>query len=372
MRLSIRAREALAAYGFLLPFLVVIGVFFGYAFLRTVYFSFVHYDLSLRPPVWAGFGNYLSIVERPLFLLALRNTIAFSIVVTTIQTTAALLLAIALNNRVVGVAAFRTAYYLPSVTSSIVITLIFIWLFQRRGTVNYLLTEAARLAPIMAAFLAILVTVQLLQVLIERARRLPAAWTDPALLVTSLLLATGGAVALDLTGLVTPAEVATVDIPWLTTTSTFPSSGPSVTRVPIPLWAIMSLNIWTTAPTFMIMFLAALQNVPRTLYEAAAIDGADALQQHLFVTLPSIRPVLFLVIALGLISTLQVFDQVAITAGIAPLEAVVTLAYFVYTSAFPTGAIPQIGIASAAAVILALVTGVFVLIQRRFLSSEAQ
>jgi multiple sugar transport system permease protein len=372
MRLSLHAREALSAYGFLLPFLAMIGIFFGYAFVRTLYFSLHAYDLSIRPPAWVGIANYLAIIERPLFLLALRNTIAFAAVVTTMQTLAALLLALALNNRVVGVGAFRTAYYLPSVTSSIVITLIFIWLYQRRGAVNFLLTEILRLAPIIVAFLLVLVAVQLAQALFEHSQGLPAAWTDPALMVTSALVALAVTIGLSLTGVIRPAEASAVDIPWLTTTATFPAGGPAVSRVPIPLWAIMSLNIWTTAPTFMIMFLAALQNVPRSLYEAAAIDGAGTFQQHLYVTIPSIRPVLFLVIALGLIGTLQVFDQVAITAGIAPLEGVVTLAYFVYTSAFPTGATPQIGIASAAAMILALLTGLFVLIQRRFLASEAQ
>jgi len=70
------------------------------------------------------------------------------------------------------------------------------------------------------------------------------------------------------------------------------------------------------------------------------------------------------VLSMGLISTLQMFDQVAIIGEQAPREAVITLAYFVYSNAFPGSAVPRIGAASAAAIVLAVFTMVLVSLQK--------
>ena len=81
-------------------------------------------------------------------------------------------------------------------------------------------------------------------------------------------------------------------------------SGPSVA-----LSVVIMLVIWTTTGTFMLMFLAALQDLPTEVEEAARIDGASRWQSF-NVTLPHLRPTLLLVTTLGLIGTWQVFDQV--------------------------------------------------------------
>ncbi|MFS8582057.1 MAG: hypothetical protein FWJ61_04345, partial [Limnochordales bacterium] len=78
-----------------------------------------------------------------------------------------------------------------------------------------------------------------------------------------------------------------------------------------------------------------------------------------------LKHITFLVMALGLIGTLQMFDQVAVIGSAAPLDSVITLAYYVYSNVFPGGALPRVGMASAAAVILAILTLIAVLIQRR-------
>ena len=82
-------------------------------------------------------------------------------------------------------------------------------------------------------------------------------------------------------------------------------SGPSVA-----LTSVMILATWTTTGTFMLMFLAGLQNIPEELEEAAEIDGASPRQRFFRITLPLLKPTLFLVVTLGLIGTWQVFDQV--------------------------------------------------------------
>lgn len=365
MRLSRRTQEAAWAYVFLLPFLFTLGVFFVYAFVRTVYFSFTEYDL-FSPPRWAALGNYARLVGDRLFLTALRNSVLFATVVTLSQTVLALALAVALNQKIRGITFFRSLYYMPSITSSVVITLIFMWLFQRAGAINFLITLARQYGPTALTFLASVAILQLLQLFWERRRGLPARILDPALLVVSLL---GGALltwALTSFYLPPAQEVAASHINWLNTRGRWPAGW----GAPVPLLAIMILNTWTTAPTFMLLFLAGLQEVPRELYEAAAVDGATGWTAFRRITLPHLQPVVFLVLTLGLIGTLQMFDQVAILGDQAPLESVITLAYYVYHWVFPPGALPQVGAAAAGAVFLALLTLAVVLVQRWVLRAE--
>lgn len=362
-RFSRQTQESVAAYLFLLPFALSLFVFFGYAFVRTIYFSFTDYNL-FEAPQWVGFGNYIALLRESRFLVALRNSIAFSVTVTIAQTAFALALAVVMNNRLRGIALFRTAYYMPSVASSVVVTLIFIWMFQRTGAVNYLIETGAAYAPIIGAFLALAAVFQGLQVWFDRRRGWPTAVFEPSLLASSLLLSGIGTALLWATGVVQGADVEPVRTVWLNTRRTFPEGGGWLS-IPVPLLAIMVLNTWTTAPTFMLLYLAGLQDIPRELYEAAEVDGADRWQRFRHITVPQLKHVTFLVMTLGLIGTLQMFDQVAIIGSAAPLDSVITLAYYVYNNAFPGGALPRIGMASAAAVALGLLTLGAVLLQRR-------
>ncbi|NLG68811.1 MAG: sugar ABC transporter permease, partial [Firmicutes bacterium] len=335
--LSERVQEAVAAYLFLAPFLFSLVVFFAYAFARTLYFSFTQYDL-FSAPTWVGLRNYVALLTEPRFLTALQNSITFAVVVTAAQTAFALMLALALNQKLRGITYFRAAYYVPSVASSVVITLIFIWLYQRAGAINYLLTVALVYRRVLVGWGVGTVVLQSALVLYERGRGRPASPLEPSLLVTAMLLAGAASAALWVAGVVTPVEgVQPVAIPWLNTRRRWPD-GPI--SAPIPLEAIMLLNTWTTAPTFMLLYLAGLQEIPRELYEAASVDGASAWQQLRHITLPQLRHVTFLVVTLGLIGTLQMFDQVAVIGDQAPLESVITLAYYVYSNVFPGGAVP--------------------------------
>jgi len=361
--------DTVAAYLFLLPFLALLTIFFLYATARAVYFSFTDYDL-FRPPNWVGLRNYVALFNDALFLSALRNSILFAVVVTAVQTFLALVMAAVLNQKVRGIGFFRAAFYMPSITSSVVITLIFLWMFQRRGLINYLNESLQRAAPILLAFVALAITVQVAQVVWERRRALPATWTDPALLVISLLVAGGATWLLVTTGVLAARDVPQVDFIWLQTRDTIPAGAPFWLAVPIPLAAIMIQNVFTTIPTFMLMYLAALQDVPRSHYEAASIDGANATQQFFRITIPSVAPVTFLVLTLSMIGTLQMFDQVAIFGDAAPLRSVVTLAYFVYNRMFPGAQTPEVGFAAAGAMFLAVLTLVVVLLQRRLVRSE--
>lgn len=361
----------LVPYLFLAPFLAVLTVFFLYATVRAAYFSFTDYNL-FDPPKWVGFRNYLNLFKEQNFIRALWNSVSFAAVVSTVQTLAALVVASALNSKIRGVHFFRAAFYMPSVASSVVISLIFLWLYQRKGALNFIIAGLRRMGPYLAVGAGLFLAVQTVQVLGSRRRaagkEMPeeaAAPWDPAFAAISLMISGICIAVLHLLGIIEPGSGEPVDFIWLQTRE-------KIAGIPIPLIAIMLQNIFTTIPTLMLIFLAGLQDVPTALYEAAMMDGANAPKRLLHITIPSLRPVLFLVVTMSLIGTLQMFDQVAIFGNAVPLESVITLAYFTYDRMFPGAMLPEAGLASASALFLATFTLCIVLLQRLFLKSEAQ
>lgn len=139
-------------------------------------------------------------------------------------------------------------------------------------------------------------------------------------------------------------------------------SGPSVAMV-----SIITLVVWTTSGTFMLMFLAALQNVPVALEEASTLDGATRWQQFRHVTLPMIRPTMFLVLTLGLIGSWQVFDQVYVMSQGDPAKTTLTPAYLSYRTAFRDF---DYGSGAAISFVLFLIIIVLTLVQRRVLADR--
>lgn len=361
-------REALTAYLFLAPFLLTLMVFFFYGFVRAVYFSFTDYDL-FNPPQFVGFKSYLDIFQDDKFRIALSNTLLFSFLTTTLQTVGAILLAVVLNQPIRGLMFFRSAYYMPSITSSVVITLVFLWLFQKRGIANYLTTLFAQYQPYIVLFFGVLALVQIAQVLLERARVKKAAggflisWFDPLLMWVSVAVAGIAVLVASFMGWISPRDVATFDFDWVYNTDKL------FGVLPIPLLFIILMNTFTTIPTLMLFFLAGLQGIPSSLYEAAELDGATPWQKFVYVTLPQLKPVTFYAITISLIGTLQMFDQVKVIGDAAPLDSIITLSYYIYNYSFRGGS-SLAGMASAAAMILAVLTLLVVLIQRQFFRDE--
>ncbi len=298
-RLARRAGEIAAAGGFLGPFLVVLAVFVLWPLGRAVWLSFHEYDLFTEPR-WVGLANYRRLLHDPDFWISLRNTTLYTAVVVTAQTVLAVALALVANQRLRGRAVLRTALFLPSVTSSVATSLIFLFLFFRNGLLNQLL-----------------------------------AWSG----LDSLL-----AVA----GLRPPVD-------WLGDPRT-------------SLWALMAMNVWSTAGFYMVIALAGLQQIPGSLYEAARVDGASPLQELWYVTLPSLRPTIFYIVTMGIIGCFQVFDQVYVMTEGGPLKSTLTTAYLLYREAFVGF---DMGYACAIAVVLATVIFLATLVQRRAVGGEA-
>ena len=265
------------------------------------------------------------------FFLSFKNTVYFVLGVVPIQTVLALILAVILNQKWLRAkGAFRTAFYFPSVTSSVVISIIFMWMFSRSGLVNLLL---GTLSP---GYQAV-------------------TWLDdPNGLIHNFLGLLG--ITRQNAGDWASTRMAGLTLwDWI--------SGPSVT-----MFTIMLLNTWTTIGTLMVIYLAALQGIPGSLYEAAQIDGANGWQTFRRITIPLLAPTTFFVVTLGLIGTFQVFDQIFVISSGGPAKTTLTIAYIVYENGFNNS---RMGLAAATALILFLIIFAFTLVQRRFTSETA-
>jgi multiple sugar transport system permease protein len=350
-------KNTAAALVFLAPFILAVCVFFLYAMGRTVWFSLTQYDLN-APPQFVGWQNYRAILGDPLFVTAVKNTLLYSTTITFLQTSLGLLLAIAIDRKVRGISFFRTAFYFPSVLSSAAVTLIFLWIFLKDGVLNAFLGWTISAGPRMALFASAMLGMNFLLSVWDRQRGYPAGWWEPQNLITAGILA-----GLLLFGIVCagflPVEPVVVAVPWLSSTQ-------KAAGMAIPLWAITLQNLYTTAPSMMLLFLAGLQNIPTEHYEAAKIEGGSFWQVLAWIIIPSLRPIIFLVTTTSLIGTLQLFDQVALYGNAVPKESRITLAYYIYDAAFPSGSAPQVGRASAAAMILTALTMIIIAAQRFF------
>lgn len=134
-----RLVEALTAYVFLSPWLFVFFTFIVFSVGYAFYLSFTKYNL-LRPPEFWGLEGYRRVLADELFLQkALPNTFKYVLIVVPIQTVISLILAFAMDQQLRFRRGFRTIFYLPSVTSSVVISLVFVWLFAPTGIINQII-----------------------------------------------------------------------------------------------------------------------------------------------------------------------------------------------------------------------------------------
>lgn len=276
---TFKTREAALGLGFIAPVLAVLFLFtllpLAYAFVL----SFMRVNQLAGTYQLIGFDNYTNAWQDPRVRIALTNTLRYVLVVVPIQTVVALIMAVALNSKIKFQKTFRTVYFLPTLTSSSALTMIFMFLFSVNGPLNGMLVEFGLLAA-------------------------PINFMD--------------------------------DIDFALNT-------------------IMVMNIWSTVPFYMTIYLAALQDIPETLYEAASLDGANTWQKLTKITVPNLVPVTNFVLLMGIIGTFQVFDQAFLVSGGTggPANSTLTFALVIYQYAFAT--IGTMGYASALAIILSAI-----------------
>lgn len=313
---------------FILPAMLVFGIFIFGAILFAFYVSLHSYRLTDRGGVgalfsdpgktWVGIDNYRDVLRSEDFWIAFRNTAWYAVGVVPAQTMTGLALAVLANRKIHGRSFFRTAFYFPSISSSVVISIIFLWMYSARGPINYVLRQLDAPTP-------------------------RPVWLSNPKGVIELLA----------------AQIGIGSVPnWL--------EGPSVAML-----SIMLLNIWTTTGTMMVIFLAGLQNIPGDAYEAAALDGATRFRMFRDITVPLLKPVTAFVVTIGLIGTFQVFDQIWVMSegnNGGPFRTTTTVAFLVYLEGFRQGR--GLGYASTIAVLLFFIILCLYFIQRRITAED--
>lgn len=332
MSRGIRSGEGRYGWLFVSPAILIIGVFLVLPILLALYVSFSNWN-GLGSPLGnsslVGGENYQKVLiadglAKSDFGTSIRNNFYYVLLVVPLQTALSLFLAVQVNRRVLrGRGFFRTAFYFPSVTSSIAITSIFLFLFTASGAVNTVLRWIGVNGPNWFA--------------------------DASGIIHNFLRVFGVTSAPP--GLAVEGPLGISWWEWL--------AGPSVAMT-----TLIVLAVFTTSGTFMLLFLAALQNIGAEIDEAALMDGAGPFRKFFSVTLPMLKPTLFTVLTLGLIGTWQLFDQVAFTGGGAPGKTLLTPAYLAYSTSFKE---LQWGNGAAISFILFVIIVLLTLLQRALL-----
>ncbi|SMQ58032.1 lactose ABC transporter membrane protein [Devosia lucknowensis] len=271
---------------FVLPALVLLGVFMIYPIIWSLWMSFqVGRGMNLS---FGGFTNIIRLTQDPVFIRALTNTLIFLAIQVPIMLVLALLFANALNDsKLWGRSWFRTAIFLPCVTSLVAYSVVFRSMFAQDGIINQMLM-----------------------------------------------------------GL----HIISGPIPWMAD----------------PFWAkvvIISAITWRWTGYNMIFYLAAMQNIDRSIYEAAKIDGVPAWARFWYITVPMLKPVILFTTVISTIGTLQLFDEpnlIPSTPG-APSDSTLTLSLYIFNLSFKF--MPSFGYASTVSYVIVVLVGIMTLIQ---------
>jgi multiple sugar transport system permease protein len=326
---GIRGHQAAAGWLFIAPVIVILGLFLVIPIVMALWVSLSDWNGNGSPfganAHWVGLENYRSLLTTPgldqsNFGTSLRNNFYYVLLVVPIQTAVALFLAVIVNRRVKFVGFFRTAFYFPSVTSSVAIVVLFLFLFSPSGAINKILSFFGVTGP---------------------------AWFyDPRGLFHVILGQFG--VSQPPSGLASGTFLGVSYWDWL--------AGPS-----IAMCVFIVMAVFTTSGTFMLLFLAALQSIDGSIDEAAALDGATEWRKFRYVTAPMIKPAIFTVLTLGVIGTWQIFDQIYVGTKGQPVNTTLTPAFLSFDASFNNN---EWGVGAALAFILFAIIVFFTVVTR--------
>jgi multiple sugar transport system permease protein len=270
---ALKRAENRAAYLFLTPWLIGTICITAIPIVVSFYLGFTNYRV-LSPPTWIGLDNYIKLFTGDRrFIKAIWVTLTYVGWSVPLVLTFSLIVAVALNRGLKGLAIYRSLFYIPSlIGASVGIGLLWKEVFGERGVIN------------------------------------------------------------DILALFGVAGRGWINNP----TFALPS--------------IITLNVWTFGAS-MVIFLAALRQIPDSYYEAASIDGANGWQRFWRITLPLITPVVFFNAVLQLIGSFQSFTQAFVVSGGrgGPVDATLLYSLYLYQQAFQQ---LNMGYASAMAWIL--------------------
>ncbi len=329
----IRQEDVFGGYAFAAPWIVGFVIFVVAPTAASLYWSFTSYRLP-NPPVFVGLANYLKLLLRDMdFRAALLNTLYLTVFGLPAQMVVALALALMLNQRIRGRGLYRAAFYMPVFLGTNAAVLLS-WVFMFNANTGFLNQILRLLSEVFPPFRA------LMQGFI---------FTVEVSNATFLGIQTGNFTLLQ--------RVWQAGLP-----------GPE--RVPLwlehPLWlkmAIILLMIWSCG-NMMLIYLAALNSIPRELHEAAEVDGAGPWQRFRHITLPLLSPATFYNLIVGLIATMQMFEQPYVLLRDRPTlaQAGHTVVYYLWRATFRFN---EIGYGAAISWILTMLIMIVTLIQFR-------
>ncbi|MCH6265165.1 carbohydrate ABC transporter permease [Neobacillus citreus] len=276
-------KAKITPYLFLAPAVIFFILFTIYPIISSFILSFQ--KLEGGAYVFAGLDNYIRLLHDSTFYRALFNTFIIFIVQVPVMLTLALILAAFLNSKLLKFKGlYRTAFFMPAVTSLVAYSILFSIILMDKGIVNQLLTLTG---------------------------------IDP--------------------------------IPWLKDS----------------FWARVSIILamtWRWTGYNMVIYLAAMQNIPEETYEAASIDGAGKIRQFFSITIPQLKPIIVFTSVISTISTLQLFDEpFNLTKG-GPGDATMTLGLMIYSNGFKYY---DFSYASAIAYVVVILVAILSIIQMK-------
>jgi lactose/L-arabinose transport system permease protein len=277
-------KEQTNGWLFVMPALVLLGIFMIYPILWSLWMSFqVGRGMSFS---FGGLTNIIRLTQDPVFFRALTNTLIFLAIQVPIMLVLALLFASALNDsRLWGRGFFRTAIFLPCVTSLVAYSVIFKSMFAGDGIINQVLLGLS---------------------------------------------------------------VIDAPIPWLGD----------------PFWAkfvVIAAITWRWTGYNMIFYLAAMQNIDRSIYEAARIDGVPAWARFWHLTVPMLKPVILFTAVISTIGTLQLFDEPNLLTQGGPSDSTLTLSMYIYNLSFRF--MPSFGYAATVSYVIVVLVAILSYVQ---------
>lgn len=299
------------AWLFLLPVLAVVAVFRLLPMAQAIAMSFFDWGLA-GARKFMGLWNYFNLLSDSKFWQSLLNTFYYVLGVVPAGLLLALFIAVLLNQKIKMTAAYRLALFLPVITSTVAVSLVWKWIFNpRMGMAN--------------------------QALLWMGLK-PSMWLEESAGVANIVLAPLG---MRLPGIL---------------------AGPS-----LAMCAIILMSVWHSMGYNVLIFLAGLQSIPRDYYEAAQLDGAGRWKSFRNVTWPLLSPTTFYVLLMTTITSFQMFIQVYAMQGPVggkPMGSTRTIVYYLYEKGFSDW---QMGYANAIAFVLFLIVLGLTILQRRVL-----
>ncbi len=270
----------------LLPGLALFGFFTVYPIFRLFLMSFFKWELgSMLNQDFIGLQNYRDVLSDKFFWISFSNTLIYTAVTVPGQMIIGLFVAVLINGIDRFRVTFRVINYLPVITSWVIASLIFRYIFNTEGLLNYFLTHIVKISD---------------------------------------------------------SNIRWLDSRW---------SGLSVAMI---------LGIWKGIGWNMVVFLAALQQVPQDLYEAAAIDGCNAFTKFTKITLPSIKGTILFAWIMLTIGGFNVFTSIKMITDGNPAHQTDTMLTWMYYKAFSTG---KFGYSAALSFIMAFSLGILAIFQ---------